>query len=129
MVYSVLFVQKTLRLDCRINRLLDQYRDRFDVTIVAPENPIPEDGYRKSDAVVAHLNPSRVVELRGLHRRHPETNLLLIPLGLPGDLHRELKIDGDGAYFLPEGFTETDFVDSIARLSERRRTSLQSPVY
>ncbi len=129
MVYSVLFVQKTPRLDCRINRLLDQYRDRFDVTVVAPESPIPEEGYRKSDAVVAHLNPSRVVELRGLHRRHPETNLLLIPFGLLGDLHRELQIDGDGAYFLPEKFTEADFVDSITRLSENRRASSRLPVY
>ena len=129
MVYSVLFVQRHPRLDCKIGRLLDRYRDLFDVTVVPAESPIPEDRYTGSDSVVAHLSVQRAPELRGLQRRHPEVSLLMIPVGLMGEIHQEPKEDADHAFILNEGFREQDFIDSIRNLSERRRASLQSPVY
>ncbi len=129
MVYSVLFVQKSPRLDCRISRLFDRYKPMFDVTVVPPESPIPEDRYTTADAVVAHASIGRSSELQGLCKRHPDVSLLIIPVGFIGKIHQELTEDADHAYILNRGFTEQDFIDSITRLSERRRSSLQSPVY
>ncbi len=126
---SVLFVEKDPRLDNRVEGLLRKYQDRFEVSVVPSGEPVPEDGYRRSDVVVAHINGRRATQLLGLRRRHRDVELLIIPVGFVGDVHKELQKDADGAYFLGSGFTEQDLVDSVSRLAADRRRQTPSPVY
>ena len=120
MVYSVLFVEKDHEEDADVEKLLKRYGD-FDLQIIPPNNPIPEDVYAAANSVIVHMCLSRAGQVAQLHRKHPEVGLLVVPAPRILDVHRNLNRDVDGAFYFVDGFTEQDLVDSVDLLSRNCR--------